>query len=66
MSPPAQPSGSITLRSPKREPFDLYLHVEPVWKVKRGLIMSFLVERNGAAAKLDASDLEGMDVATMA
>jgi hypothetical protein len=46
--------------------FDLNLRVEPVWKVKRGLITLFLVERNSSSAKPDASDLKGMDVATMA
>jgi hypothetical protein len=57
---------SIALAPPKREPFDLNLRIEPVWNVKRGLITSFLVERNGAPPKPEASDLEEMDVATMA
>jgi len=57
---------SISLAPPKREPFDLNLRIEPVWNVKRGLITSFLVERNGAPPKPEASDLEEMDVATMA
>jgi hypothetical protein len=56
----------VPLAPPKREPFDLQLRIEPVWNLRRGVISSFVIDRAGAPAKAEASDLEEMDVATFA
>ena len=56
----------VELALPKREPFDIRLTVEPVWNLRRGLIMSFLIERSGVPLGADAGELEAVDVATFA
>ncbi len=56
----------VELALPKQEPFDIRLTVEPVWNLRRGLIMSFLIERSGVPLGADAAELEAVDMATFA
>lgn len=57
---------NLELETAKQERFDLRFQVEPVWNLKRGLITSFLIDRSGGPSRAEASDLEEMDVATLA
>lgn len=57
---------NLELETAKRERFDLRFQVEPVWNLKRGLITSFLIDRTGGPSRAEASDLEEMDIATLA
>jgi len=64
--PPLLGRSSIIELSPtKRGNFDLKLSVEGVWNLKRGVLTSFLVERNGVRGKTDVAELEEIDVATL-
>jgi hypothetical protein len=63
--PLAGRSSIIELSPPKRGSFDLKLTVDGVWNLKRGLITSFLIERQGVRGKGDMADLEEIDVATL-
>ena len=56
----------VELALPKQEPFDIRLAVEPVWNLRRGLIMSFLIERHGVPLGANAAELEAIDMATFA
>jgi hypothetical protein len=62
--PLAGRSTVVPLAPSKRQPFELKLTVEPVWNLRRGLITSFVIDRQGGPAKTEASDLEEIDVAT--
>ncbi len=65
--PPLVGRSSIIELSPtKRGAFDLKLSVEGVWNLKRGVLTSFLIERNGVRGKTDVADLEEIDVTTLA
>ena len=65
--PPLAGRSSIIELSPtKRGSFDLKLSVDGVWNLKRGVLTSFLVERNGVRGKTDVAELEEIDVATLA
>ena len=64
--PPLAGRHSIIELSPtKRGSFDLKLTVDGVWNLKRGLITSFLIEREGVRGKTDMAELEEIDVATL-
>ncbi len=70
-TPPWRPplagrSSVVELALPKQEPFDIRLAVEPVWNLRRGLIMSFLIERHGVPLGANAAELEAIDMATFA
>jgi hypothetical protein len=70
-SPPWRPplagrSSVVELALPKQEPFDIRLTVEPVWNLRRGLIMSFLIGRSGVPLGANAAEMEAIDVATFA
>ncbi|HEY3890037.1 MAG TPA: hypothetical protein VGL73_15795, partial [Caulobacteraceae bacterium] len=70
-SPPWRPplagrTSVVELALPKQEPFDIRLTVEPVWNLRRGLIMSFLIGRSGMPLGANAAELEAIDVATFA
>lgn len=70
-SPPWRPplagrTSVVELALPKQEPFDIRLTVEPVWNLRRGLIMSFLIGRSGVPLGANAAELEAIDVATFA
>jgi hypothetical protein len=56
----------VELALPKQEPFNIRLAVEPVWNLRRGLIMSFLIERHGVPLGATAAELEAIDMATFA
>jgi hypothetical protein len=56
----------VELALPKQEPFNIRLAVEPVWNLRRGLIMSFLIERHGVPRGANAAELEAIDMATFA
>jgi hypothetical protein len=56
----------VELALPKQEPFDIRLTVEPVLNLRRGLIMSFLIERSGIPLGADTAELEAIDMATFA
>ncbi len=62
--PLAGRSSIIELAPPKRGGFDLKLRVDGVWNLRKGLITSFVVEREGVRTKTDVVDLEEIDVAT--
>jgi hypothetical protein len=57
---------SIPLTPPKRPPINLHLRVEPVWNLRRGVITSFLINRDCGPGPFEAVDLEEIDVATAA
>jgi len=63
--PLAGRTSTIALSPPGRGAFDLKLEVEGVWNLKRGVITSFLIERQGVRGKADMADLEEIDVATL-
>jgi len=63
--PLAGRSSVIELSPAKRGAFDLTLKVDGVWNLKRGVITSFLIERDGVRGKTDMADLEEIDVATL-
>jgi hypothetical protein len=63
--PLAGRSSIIELAPAKRGAFDLKLKVDGVWNLKRGVITSFLIEREGVRGKTDMADLEEIDVATL-
>ena len=63
--PLAGRSSVIELTPAKRGSFDLKLNVDGVWNLKRGVITSFLIEREGVRGKSDMADLEEIDVATL-
>ena len=64
--PPLAGRSSVVALSPaKRGAFDLTLKVEGVWNLKRGVITSFLIERDGVRGKADMAELEEIDVATL-
>ena len=63
--PLAGRSSIIELAPPKRGGFDLKLRVDGVWNLRRGLITSFVIEREGVRAMTDVADLEEIDVATV-
>src|SRR5665213_721455 len=70
-SPPWRPplagrTNVVELALPKQEPFDIRLTVEPVWNLRRGLIMSFLIGRSGMPLGANAAELEAIDMATFA
>lgn len=70
-SPPWRPplagrTSVVELALPKQEPFDIRLTVEPVWNLRRGLIMSFLIGRSGMPLGANAAELEAIDMATFA
>jgi hypothetical protein len=56
----------VELAAPKRDPFDLRITVEAVTNLRRGMVTSFLIERDGAPAKAEPAELEEIDVATFA
>jgi hypothetical protein len=56
----------VELALPKQEPFDIRLTVEPVWNLRRGLIMSFVIGRAGVPLGANAAELEAVDMATFA
>jgi hypothetical protein len=64
--PLAGRSSIVELAVPKKPPFELELTVEPVWNLRRGLIMSFLIDRRGCPDGAEAAELEVTDVATFA
>jgi len=63
--PLAGRSSLIELSPPKRGMFDLKLKVDSVWNLKRGVITSYLIERDGVQGKTDVAELEEIDVATL-
>jgi hypothetical protein len=59
-------SSVVELAPPKQPPFDLTLSVQPVWNLKRGLITSFVIDRQGAPEKAEPAAFAEIDVATFA
>jgi hypothetical protein len=56
----------VELALPKQEPFNIRLTVEPVWNLRRGLIMSFLIGQSGVPLGANPAELEAVDMATFA
>jgi hypothetical protein len=63
--PLAGRTSTIELSPTARGSFDLKLKVDGVWNLRRGVITSFLIEREGVRGKTDMADLEEIDVATL-
>ena len=56
----------VDLEPPKHPPFQLRISVEPVWNLRRGLITSFVLQREGGPPDAPAAVNEEIDMAVFA